>query len=296
MRRFLTIIVAVAVLAQPATANGATKTVRYGPFTVSAAMEDMPTMLTKLKLGVARPCLSCYITGFVPNLTYADGTTANYETMAMLHHAVFTSQFRSDATCGGTLLGLAGERFFATGNERTVITLPPGYGYRVNWWDSWNLYVDLMNMAPMSQTFYVDVTFSYRSIWESVKAVKPIWLDIDQCGDSEYSIPATYPDVTEAHSDWHVNVPGRLVAMAGHLHDYGVRIEATKEPSGQTICTSTAGYDASGHVNHMSTCSGDPLALLHRGDVVRIHSIYSSPIALDDVMGIMLGYIHPAEG
>jgi hypothetical protein len=36
----------------------------------------------------------------------------------------------------------------------------------------------------------------------------------------------------------------------------------------------------------------DPLAILSRGDVVRLHSEYNSTHAADDVMGIMLGYIH----
>jgi hypothetical protein len=40
------------------------------------------------------------------------------DTGPMLHHVVYTSQLRSDATCRGTALGLAGERFFASGNER----------------------------------------------------------------------------------------------------------------------------------------------------------------------------------
>jgi hypothetical protein len=44
----------------------------------------------------------------------------------------------------------------------------------------------------------------------------------------------------------------------------------------------------------MSPCSGDPLAVLHQDDIVRLHSEYQSSHAADDVMGIMLGYIHPS--
>jgi hypothetical protein len=49
---------------------------------------------------------------FKPDLVYGDGSRANMDTGPMLHHMVLTSQFRRDATCGSTLLGLAGERFF----------------------------------------------------------------------------------------------------------------------------------------------------------------------------------------
>ncbi|HLM63304.1 MAG TPA: hypothetical protein VK306_03315 [Acidimicrobiales bacterium] len=48
------------------------------------------------------------------------------------------------------------------------------------------------------------------------------------------------------------------------------------------------------HVESMSTCSGDPLAVLQAGQTVRLHSIYDSPHPADDVMGIMLAYVHPA--
>jgi Stress up-regulated Nod 19 len=289
---------ALAVAAIPA--HAATKTVRYGPFTIPAASGDMPSMLEKVKLGVAKPCTDCYITSFSPDLTYPDGTTANFNTGAMLHHAVFTSQFRSDATCGssGTLWGVAGERFFGSGNERTAISFPYGYGYRVKSWDSWNLLVELMNMETYSQSVYVDVTYTYRSARAPVKPLKPVWLDIDNCGDSEYSIPAGYSDT---HWDWQANVEGKIVAMGGHLHDYGVKIEATNESTKESICTSAAAYgntaEYMGHISSMSVCKGDPerddaVAYVDSGDVVRIHSIYDSPEPRDDVMGIMLAYIY----
>jgi hypothetical protein len=123
--------------------------------------------------------------------------------------------------------------------------------------------------------------------------VKPVWLDIDNCHDSEYQIPAG-PSVTTW--DWNVNVEGRLVSIAGHLHDHGVQITARNETTGQSICTSVAVYgnveEYMGHISSMSTCKGTPLAALDSGNLVRIYSEYNSPEPRDDVMGIMLGYIH----
>jgi hypothetical protein len=281
--------------AQPAQAATSTKTVRYGPFTIPAGTETTPGMVhNKLLFGVARPCIDCHITSFTPNLVYGDGTTANMNTGPMLHHAVLTSQWRPDATCAGSWLGLAGERFFASGNERTAISFPAGYGYRVRYYDSWNLLVDLMNHSTSTKTVYVQVTFTTRPSWESVKRVRPLWLDIDQGGDAEYSIPAGPSDT---HRDWKVNVPGKVVAMLGHLHGHGVAIEATNESrGGQSICRSEATLDPNDvhSVLAMSTCVGDPLAVLHRDDIVRLHSMYQSSHPADDVMGIMLGYIHPS--
>jgi hypothetical protein len=39
----------------------------------------------------------------------------------------------------------------------------------VRYYDSWNLLVDLMNHATTSKTVYVQVTFTIRPSWESVR-------------------------------------------------------------------------------------------------------------------------------
>jgi Stress up-regulated Nod 19 len=290
----LSVLLATVAMSAPGTPTGAatsTKVVRYGPFTLPAGTETTPAMVTRLMLAVNRPCLDCYITSFKPDLV-SDGAKATMDQGPMLHHAVLTSQFRQDATCGSSWLGLAGERFFASGDERTAISFPPGYGYRVRWYDSWNLLVDLMNHATTGQTVYVQLTVTYRPSWETVKPLKPVWLDIDQCGDSEYSIPAGYSDT---HWDWRVNVPGKVVAMIGHVHGHGIAVEATNESKGgASICRSTATPDPndSHRVLAMSTCTGDPLATVRAGQIVRLHSEYQSSHPADDVMGIMLAYIH----
>lgn len=296
MKRNVLILLAVssALLAASPAALAATTTVRWGPYTIPAGTMADPGMIhNKLQFAVRRPCTDCYITGFKPDLVYADGTKATMDQGPMLHHAVWTSQWRTDATCGDAWLGLAGERFFATGNERTAISLPTGYGYRVRWYDSWNMLVDLMNHAPTEKTVYVQVTYTTRPSWESIGSVKPVWLDIDQCGDSEYSIPTGFSDT---HWDWKVNVPGKVVAALGHVHGHGVAVEATNESrGGQSICRSSATLDPGSvhNVLAMSTCTGDPLARVKAGQTVRLHSEYQSPDAADDVMGIMLAYVRP---
>jgi hypothetical protein len=72
---------------------------------------------------------------------------------------------------------LLGERFFASGDERTAVRFPAGYGYRVRWYDSLNMLVDLMNMGTTPQTAYVQVNFTVRPSWECVRSVRPVWLD-----------------------------------------------------------------------------------------------------------------------
>jgi hypothetical protein len=287
--------ISLSLLAGAAHATTYTKVVRYGPFALPAAADPAAgSTLSQLKFAVSRPCVDCHITSFTPDLVYGDGTRATMANGAMLHHFVLTSQFRSDATCSGSWLGLAGERFFASGNERTAISFPAGHGYRVRWYDSWNLLVDLMNHTTAPKTVYVKVTYTYRPAWESVQRLKPVWLDIDQCGDSEYSIPAGFSDT---HWDWNANVPGKVMAAIGHLHGHGVAIEATNESrAGASICKSVATLDPNDvhSVMSMSTCTGNPLAAIGQGDIVRLHSMYQSSHPADDVMGIMLLYVKPS--
>src|SRR5215207_8673085 len=87
-------------VAAPAAQADETRVVRYGPFTIPAGTMDAPGMLhNQLRLAVSRACLDCYITSMTPDLVYADGTKATMADGPMLHHAVWTSQWRSDATC-----------------------------------------------------------------------------------------------------------------------------------------------------------------------------------------------------
>jgi hypothetical protein len=71
--------------------------------------------------------------------------------------------------------------------------------------------------------------YTYRSASAPVNPLKPVWLDIDNCGDSEYSIAAGYSDT---HWDWKVNVPGKVIAAGGHVHGHGIAVEATNESRG----------------------------------------------------------------
>ena len=299
----------VSVVGQPTSAGASrraaaattyTRTVRYGSYTIPAATDmEMGELENRLNLWVSKPCSNCTITSMKPNLVYADGTRASADTGALLHHMVLASQFRSDPTCSGNLLGLVGERFFASGDERTVIEFPSGFGYKVGLLDQWNLIYDLMNMETEPQTVYIQMTFKYQTGTGGPEAVRPVWLDVDQCGDSEYNIPT---GTSDTHWDWNVNVPGRVVAIGGHVHTegHGVRIEARNETTGQSICNSVATYGGSPQyidmmgepwISSMTRCIANPVATVSSGQRVRIHSVYNSPEPRDDVMGIMIAFI-----
>lgn len=240
---------------------------------------------------VARPCRSCSITAMVPRLSDTGGAAQNFDTKAMLHHAVLATSARKDATCR-----YWPERFFAAGNERTPFLLPAGYGYRTTSRDRWSLVTHLMNMADKPRDLYIDVDFTYRRP-SGLEKVRPVWLDVAGCGDSEYAIPA---GSSATSADWSVNVPGRIVAIGGHLHDDGTHLDVTNESrDGELICRSSAGYGTQpsykGHIESMSGCLGDPVTTMSSGDTVRITGHYDSKTAQDDVMAIAVGYVAPPD-
>jgi hypothetical protein len=92
--------------------------IRYGPHKIKANSE-VELFLTRMK----KPCDDCWITAFQGGLEYTDGTVANADTGAWLHHMQMdrVGSKKTDPTCGGTpLMEGMGERIYSVGNEREV--------------------------------------------------------------------------------------------------------------------------------------------------------------------------------
>jgi hypothetical protein len=211
---------------------------RYVPTTVNANS----AVHNAVNFSAPAPCTDCYITDIVPNLIYdgdannTTGTTANLNNGAMMHHFVLINPARQDAVCPSGLQGQLGERFFASGNERTHMHLPGSYGYyNPAGRTTWTLIIHLVNKSALQKKLSIQIYYKWRAA-SSIPAgqplpieAKPLWLDIDGCGDSEYTIPGTPPAGTHVYSDTHASwtVPstlpsGRMVAISGHLHDVDI--------------------------------------------------------------------------
>jgi hypothetical protein len=318
VKRLAMLVCAVAVFVLPATANAAITTVtkEYGPYTIPAGGGDphnhgtMGAIANKIVTNISKPCTGCTLIGATPDLVYENGTKANITDGPMLHHAVFMAQSsgKVDATCGTSGPGALGERFFATGNERTAIDLQPlNYGYKVNSTETWNMVIDLMNWATTSKTVKVKVTWKYATGTDHTNrgALRPVWLDADGCSmDSYISVPF---GVSDTHWDWNATFGGNMIAAAGHIHDHGEKVEVTnKSASEAMLCTSTAGTGGTGYVTHldgrkhvssMSVCTGNPLGTIKKGDTLRLHGTYNVPEghhAIEDAMIIAIAYINPS--
>lgn len=317
MKRAALLVCAAAALVVPATASATitTTTIDYGSYTIPAGNGDphdheaMGMIENKIVTNVSKPCTNCTLIAVTPDLVYTDGSKANLDTGPMLHHAMFAAQAsgKSDATCAGKGPGLLGERFFAAGNERTAVDLTSlSYGYKVAKSETWNMVIDLMNWQTTSKTVKLRMTYKYATGTDATNRapLRPVWLDEAQCTlDSLISVPN---GLSDTHYDWTVNVPGKLIVAAGHIHDHGVNVELTNESTGGTLlCNSVAGYGGPGyetpdgrkHVSSMGVCLGNPVATIASGQKLRLHAIYNVPAEhppVDDAMGIMIAYINPS--
>jgi hypothetical protein len=167
-------------------------------------------------------------------LEYADGTNANIDTGMWLHHMVLLNSGpgRVDPTCADTDVSLphavAGytprnsERFFASGNERGLVSFPEwgntDIGYKIRSTDTFAGLFELMNENMQDKTVYVTMTYDILDGHPFRDDAKCVWLDVRQCGTSEFT-PPSYSNRFTIDYSWTSTVEGEIVGVLGHLHD-----------------------------------------------------------------------------
>ena len=271
-------------------------TVRVGPFVLPpASSPDLP-IVNQFRPNVPKPCENCYVTAIEPRLVNAAGERADMSNGVMLHHLLIAEPGRDDATCARTDgLGTMGRRLFASGDERTPVRLPDGFGFKVDP-GPWVALMHLMNHSDDQQVVYFEALVHHvPASTPGVKPVTPVWLDMDNCRTSMYSVP---PGKSKTTWSWVSTLTGRIVAASGHVHAGGMGLMLDNAATKARICSSRAGY-GSGHmegmVTRMSTCSWDSLGALRAGDELVMTSMYDAHEAMHDVMGIMLIAVYETD-
>lgn len=276
---------------------GRKTTMRIGPFQLAPKQAGGDAHVNLTGPIPEKPCQDCYITGIVPNLVYADGSTADLRTGPMMHHLVVADTGRPDPTCDRwNGVGIAGHRIFASGDERTPFSLPRGFGFRgtdAPWW----FIAEIMNMGDAPRTVYVEAdVYHVPASTKGIKPVKPIWLDVDNCRLSEYSVPAGR---SVERWSWESTVTGRVIAAGGHVHAGGVGIVLSNADTRRRMCTSEAAYGTAepfrSEVTAMSTCIWDRLGTVRRGQRLEIATIYDTPTPLTGVMGILMLAVYETD-
>lgn len=305
---------AVFALAATAGATITTTTIEYGPWTIPAGNGDphdhdeAGMISNEIRTNVTRPCTNCKLIAIDPEMVDAStGREININTGPMLHHFLFAASTRTDNTCPSSGSGLLGQRFFASGNERTAIDIERlSYGYEVTESDRWSMATDLMNWSTESRRVKIKVTFKYATGSDATSRtnLRPWWLDVDGCStDSLIEVPVGFSDTTR---DIRAPSAGRLIAAAGHIHDHGVNVELNNNSrSEELICNSVARsgeteayrtFDGRSHISSMSTCVGTPVYTISSGNTLRLHAKYEVPGGhheIDDAMGIMIAFVAP---
>ncbi|KAK0946403.1 hypothetical protein LTR29_002165 [Friedmanniomyces endolithicus] len=278
--------------------------VAYGSHVVQSKSEE--DGMSKFQAPIPPPCTDCLVTFMQAQLEYADGTVADAATGMWMHHVVFLNRGRNDSLCGRR-----GQRFFASGNERTAVDFTSTFsaagtqhlGYPILANESFFIVGELMNMLQTPQ----EVVFSM--IWEFLPSpppyfrhAVPYWLDVGGCGGSDVPAKAasqydyTSPVVTASSH-------GEIALIAGHLHDGGTHLDVFR--NGETVCNMPATYDSSkdaDHIARIDSCTNDVVTA--PGDEWFIRAYYDTSIhapmasndgSLEPVMGIALAYVVASE-
>lgn len=275
--------------------HGTVTEMKIGPFVLPAAPAGAVHGNNRPIPVIQKPCDNCYIIAVDPDLKFADGRSATMKDGIMLHHMVIFEPGKPDPTCGRSGIGALGRRVFAAGDERTSFHLPEGFGYKV---DSgrWTGIAELMNHSAVPQTVYLTAKVTHVPADKpGMKPVTPVWLDVANCSDSQYTVPA---GKSATPWEWTSNLTGRIIEAGGHVHAGGIGLTLDNATTKKRICSSQAGYGEGAHegmVTSMSVCSWDSLGTVRKGETLRLTSLYDSPQKMSGVMGIMLIAVYETD-
>jgi plastocyanin len=218
LRTFGVVIAAAAllVLAAPASASARVHTykMRFGPIAIDGYQ------VKKDSLYVKNPPVNGYVTGMRAHVVDGRGRDIPVARV-MLHHVLFLHRGahrgdRHDGSCPR----LPRERFFGTGEEHQVLSLPPGYGVPMSKTDRWSASWMLMNHKEKRDKAYVEYDVTVET-GHALTPVKAYWLDVTNCGGGVYwnepggrAAGSTY----SKQITWRPPFDGRLVAGGAHLH------------------------------------------------------------------------------
>ncbi|MGH2960736.1 MAG: cupredoxin domain-containing protein [Solirubrobacterales bacterium] len=258
-----------------------------------------------------------YVTNMEVDVVNADGTPVPIQRL-MLHHIVFANLNRQDATCD-SIVGFderpnslfSSERFYAAGEERAKLALPPGYGYKLNADDFWGMLYMFMNHRPATDRAYIQ--YKYRVVSGAaaagMRAVDPYWYDVENCrADPIYNVKGTQKKgSTDTEStDFVMPEDGYIVGGGGHVHG-GARELTLTQPDctgNRQIGDSQPTWGRRDHpfynvkpvlhepgpiaMSGFQSRSGIPVA---EGERVRLNALYDNSLPHTRVMGIMVVYV-----
>ena len=196
------------------------------------------------------------------------------------------------------------QRMGAAGAETPPVELPsvfgrPLLGYPVTRGDT--LLLTAMVHNPTDRGYEgarvrVLMRYAPANTWPHPMAIYPFYLDVmPPAGVHAYDLPAGH---SEKSWEGHPAVAGRILAVGGHLHKYGVALRFEDVTTGRLLWQTTPVTDSSGEVVRVPTKTfwwrlGVPVRPDHS---YRLTAVYDNPTGHeipDGAMGALGGVIIP---
>ena len=218
-----------------------------GPLTVDPGQNRI---VYRPVAGSEKPPVDGWIVRMKPDLVWSSGPRKGFAPKTdkvMFHHGVFLNLSRPDATSG------LPERFMGTGEEKTIMEFPEGYGYRYKASDHWVLNHMIHNLT--SKEMKLDIQYTIDFIPDSapeaanMTGVRPIWMDVQNGSnypvfdvhrgsggkDGKFAYPRDAKDPYHGGAPknvWTVDRDGVLISTAGHVHTGGLYTDLSLSRSG----------------------------------------------------------------
>ncbi len=214
---------------------------------------------------------------------------------SLLHHVIGINLDRRQFIYSAT------ERLFAIGKETEAVTLPgklaiplvrdQRLAFYVAWHNDTGRNLDNL-------TLRIVMSWVPSSASKDLIAVLPVYLDVnnDVGGDNTFDVA---PGKSSKSFEFVAPVSGKLLAVGGHLHDYGAAVRLDDAASGATLVRLPAQREKDGRIKGMSRkfFVFNPIRL-EEGHRYRVVAEYDSPlnktIALGG-MGNLIGAIAPDD-
>lgn len=217
--------------------------VRLGPVRLAANAEHHD--VSQLALQTWRMPAGGWLRGYKVEMVDRRG---NALPSVLIHHAEMVDLDRRD------LLRPALNRVVSAGKETSQLLLPLGMGYPVE--ARQQLGINAMLANPTATAYpeaYVQATITLIAPGTAnVRNVMSFYAEtsFDSTGNSDFDLPAgTSAKVVQ----FAVPIAGEVLAVGGHIHDYGTRFTVVRGGLTDTIYNATPRVDSTGAVLGMPT-------------------------------------------
>lgn len=249
--------------------------------------------IAQVPMQVSRVPVDGWLHGYRLTLATADGRPIP---QVVLHHVNLIDLERR------ALLAPIANRLLAMGQETVAASLPRTVGYPVKTGQQLGVFTGFHNPTDTAYrdaylTLALKVTRAPAS--PAPRDIYSVWFDVklEPGQPTSYDLP---PGPSARWQEFTAPIGGELLALGGHLHDYGVRLTLEDRTTGEVLYDVEPVTDSTGHVRRvpLRLHLQEPLRLVS-GHTYRITAYYRNPTGAtisDGGMGTIGGVFIPAAG